>query len=1050
MEEGSSLAHSFRAVAARFPGQVCVIHAGGDGGIDRRYTFWEIWSSVKCYSRQIASALDAAGSKDPDSGVSTVGVMIPRSAEYLVAILAVNKAAAVFVPLDSSWPLSRITEVMVDSKASLIVGCDQSPWLPDDYQNHFSEVSQSLPCRELRIGDLGKLEVEERTKSTTWPCSRPPFSYIMYTSGSTGKPKGVCGTDTGLLNRLQWMEDSYPHSSSDVGLFKTAIGFIDHLTESLGPLFAGASLVIPCERDIKRNPLGLLNYLQAFSVTRLVAVPSLLRALLPAFQASSSGSMRLCLLVSSGEALSYRLVLELRKSLPWIRVLNLYGSTEVSGDCSCFDCNELSDMFSETNVPIGTPITGCFIHIQPVDGADVNFGELCISGAGVSHGYWNDESGTSLRFFESEKKKAFRTGDLARRLENGDIILVGRTDRLFQVHGQRVEPEEVERCLEENQQVKKSAVYPLRLASDDIQLAACVILKANDDNHKEDNLREWLTKRLPSYMVPERYIFVDAFPLTSSGKVDYSAIQKLSNTVASHGKLQSFASESVQRVIQSFSEVLLSDSISPSDDFFLSGGTSVSAAHAAHLLGIDMRLLFKFRTALELYDAMQSAQRVDDDKVEVRRGGSREEVTCSCYGPKRLKTVHTYVSPRPSWPRHISVPTPSVFVRHNQYNQVVTTKCNLGTSGSREIQVTWGKCLHACVDASPLLLTTTSGYRLYIGSHAWKFFCIDAISGEQIWETSLGGRVESTAAVTGDFSQVVVGCYDGFVYFLDPDDGRVMWRFQTDGEVKCQPVVDTWEGYIWCGSHDHIVYVLDPISRTCIWRYLCHGSIFGSPATDALRKNVYIATTGGRLYLICTQPNYGLSWERDVGAPIFASPNVDSSTGNVLVAAVDGSVTAFSSTGDIAWKVNTLGPVFSGVYTSSAIFHQVLVCSRDGHVYSYCQISGKLLWKICLEEPIVAGPWIDEAIQLVEEDNAYRLLCVCTTSGNLYVLKAPAMVSCDHSLGEPKSQVPGCVAVIGKFKLPGDVFSTPMVLGGQIFVGCRDNNFYSLSMQGGK
>ncbi|KAM3265969.1 hypothetical protein T459_03114 [Capsicum annuum] len=1032
-----------------------------------------------------------------------VGIYMEPSVEYIVSVLSVLRCGEAFLPLDPSWPNERILSVISSSKSDLIVGYGASV----DRTCHQLDKLQRLihkGCYSVFYMSMEDFNQNKSDSLLVWPCESErsrSFCYLMYTSGSTGKPKGVCGTEVGLLNRFLWMQGSYPFEREEILLFKTSISFIDHLQEFLGAMLANCTLVIPPFNQLKENIFYVVNLLQDYSISRLVAVPSLIRAILPALQSmySSTTQISLKLLMLSGEIFDMSLWKLLAKLLPQTSVLNIYGSTEVSGDCTYFDCKWLPTMLKQDalcSVPIGIPIDSCDVVLVGENSPDE--GEICVGGSCVASGYFSHPSILPLdnvvlfeeiadaKNTENEAKCYSRTGDFGRKLSDGNLVYIGRNDRTVKISGQRIALEEVESVLREHPQVADSAVVSRCVQGDILLVEAYLLLKQKENNLEvfRSSIRCWMASKLPPAMVPAHFYFVESFPMSSSGKVDYKMLTtSVASEAGNHIEIEETQDIDLINVIQkAFSDALMVvDKIYLDDDFFEMGGNSLLAAHVSYNLGINMKDLYAFPTPLKLHKAIRykkvsssneliadalvggKLQVLEKNKLPSNKSwifglDSRTSLSLtSDYTVKRLKTdpdLDLYPNDVNGRDMHNST-SPQVSCSYSRCNKV---RHDAGCKGyncrsvlSWEVphdkrgfmREQWMVYLESCVDASPLVVFKERRVYLFIGAHSHKFFCIDATSGLVLWEIKLQGRVESSAAILDDFSQVIVGCYDGNIHFLNFSSGIPCWKFQTHGEVKSQPVIDKERHLVWCGSHDHNLYALDYENHCCIYKIRCGGSIFGAPALDEVHEKLYVASTSGRVTaLFIGALPFGQLWAHEFGVPIFGSLSINPSSGNVICCMVDGSAVTLDTEGSVIWKVSTTGPIFAGPCISRALPAQVIVCSRDGSVYSFDSEKGDLFWKHDIGHPITSSAYVDEHLLLacIDSSLSHRLLCVCSSSGSLHVLQV--------SLNSDVSNQPcNTVREFAKFELGGDIFSSPVMIGGEIFVGCRDDYVHCIRLQ---
>ncbi|XP_072967109.1 putative acyl-activating enzyme 19 isoform X4 [Typha angustifolia] len=1163
------ISHEFYRSASRNPRRIAVIHPSG--GIERNaeevssakgsawpplypgddvFTCGEILSAVESLSRRIRRVLD--GGDDPDlvrkqghssmysascfgsdakkeiSSTGTdrvpqiVGVYAPPSVEYIVAVLSVLRCGEAFLPLDPLWSQERKLSAVSSSKASLIIISQIS--LSEGSQGFYA-VHQFAGMSTLSVFYLNRRALVERQldqSDLVWPCekSRKPqkFCYVMYTSGSTGKPKGVCGTESGLLNRFSWLQELIPLCMEDILLFKTSISFVDHIQEFLCAILTCTMLVIPPFDKLKTNPTYLVNFIEAYGISRLTTVPSLIKALLPLLERSFSRSYNcIKLIILSGEILSISLWRRLYKILPETTMLNLYGSTEVSGDCTYFDCKCLPRILEAealTSVPIGVPISNCDVLLVAEPDRPYE-GEIYVGGACLFAGYLADP-GDDYPAEGTGTPLCFKTGDFARSLQSGELVFLGRKDRIIKINGQRVAMEEVEETLREHPEISDAAVIFHVNDGTPSHLEAYFVRKTNVELGKEIkqftqgnpiediilSVRIWLITRLPPVMVPSYYFCVDSFPVSSSGKLDHA---KLSGPKYTRKRLLSdpennLADVHLQIIKKAFSDALLVEEFSEDDDFFIMGGNSITAAHAAHKLGIDMRLLYIYPTPYKLLDALldrnmphknpfihvpdygkvldvpnsilssfktvetnlqgtsllggslqvDTEERVDDFSMEDKatKGTSSLEKTVgspsdislevdSCLPPASDSRI---LSNNGQWVLNFDLTEMFSVSRCNRFMYRCESKQNLadmvnlpiGIPGHKGfLQELWKVLLKSCVDASPLVALIDGKMNLFIGSHSCIFLCIDAASGTVRWEIKLEGRIECSAALTGDFHQVVVGCYRGKIYFLNSRTGNVCWTFQTGGEVKMQPVVDKQRNLIWCGSHDHHLYAFNYKDHCCIYRVSCGGSIYGSPYIDMDR--LYVASTSGCVTAISLEVMFHHS--------VLSGCTRQEHRFLVLLPWIlrAETVIMLNSKGAVIWKATVDGPIFAGGCVSSVLPNQVLICSRNGSVFSF-DMKGALLWEYQVGDPITASAFVDEQIQLISatSQSCERFASICTSSGRIHVIriKADAKQEKNNQTDFPENLMVQRFAIMD---LPGEVFSSPVMIGGRIFVGCRDD-----------
>ncbi|MEZ0362622.1 amino acid adenylation domain-containing protein [Mycobacterium sp. pUA109] len=497
-----------------------------------------------------------------------VPVLLERSADLVVALLAVLKAGGAFLPLDPAQPTGRMAAMLAD--------------VPDapvclTHQRHLGQVPTGFTGQRLCL---------DRPSTNPDPDTAPDagatadtLAYVVYTSGSTGAPKGALNTHAGIRNRLLWMQDTYRLTGDDRVLHKTPIGFDPAIWEIFWPLSTGARVVL-AKPEGHKDPTYLVSTIAEYGVTTLHFVPSMLRRFLaePGAAAATSGLRRV---FCSGEVLSP----EVRDAFfagCGADLHNLYGPTEAAIDVTAYRCAR----GDSGPVPIGRPIANTRIHLldaqrQPVPVGVV--GELFIGGVAVGRGYLNRPEATAASFVAdpftaTPGQLLYRTGDLARYRPDGNIEYLGRRDNQVKIHGFRIEPGEVEAALARHPAVAENAV----VAGDRALLIAHLVIADGAQAPSTAELRRFLLEWLPAAMVPAVFHITEALPLTASGKVDRRALRDAQ--AAPHRPQPTFVAartRTEQVLAEIWCAVLEVDRVGVDDDFFALGGASSQALEVA-------------------------------------------------------------------------------------------------------------------------------------------------------------------------------------------------------------------------------------------------------------------------------------------------------------------------------------------------------------------------------------------------------------------------------------------------------------------------------------
>ena len=438
-----------------------------------------------------------------------VGVLMERSVELVIGLLAILKAGGAYLPLATDCPAERLGFMLKDAGISIVLTRSESVRRLDE----FGVTALSLDAERELLDSMPN----ENPVAVTGPRD---LAYVIYTSGSTGRPKGCMIEHGSIINRLVWMRDHYGISDTDRILQKTPYTFDVSVWEFFLPLISASTLVLAKPGGHKDNPY-LQELIQAEGVTVCHFVPSMLRFFLRQPGVAECGTLRHVFV--SGEALPYALMTQCLRTLS-SKLHNLYGPTEAAVDVTYWECGERPDQ----KAPIGRPIANTDIRILDENLRQVppgEAGELFVGGIGVGRGYLNRPELTRERFVKDPADAAsrlYRTGDKARVLADGQIEYLGRLDFQVKIRGFRVELGEIEATLRGHEAIEDAAVLVRDENSDDPKLVAYVVFRNQPLSTKE--VRDFIKRKLPEYMAPNAVAALSAFPVNGNGKLDRSAL----------------------------------------------------------------------------------------------------------------------------------------------------------------------------------------------------------------------------------------------------------------------------------------------------------------------------------------------------------------------------------------------------------------------------------------------------------------------------------------------------------------------------------------------
>ena len=512
--------------------------------IDAKYTYKEMDEATNC----IAAALRQKGVKERDR----VALLLPRTSRLILSLFGVLKAGAAYIPCDPDYPADRIKLILEDSEARYIITtADRMDSVPAD---------KAINVEELLAGSVGCC-------ATAADITSDDLAYLIYTSGSTGRPKGVMLRHEGICNYL------YGHpanvfangvlTDADRVLSVTTISFDAALQDIGMAYFNGKTLIVATEEQAN-NPLDLARLIQEQHINMVSGTPSRWQTWLTSDDfCNAISQVKICR--AGGEKFSEALLQQMR-SVTKARIFNCYGPTEITV------ASNNAELTNAQMVTVGKPQLNVKEFIVDSDGNELPVGvvgELYIGGRGVARGYNNLDEMTRERFVEYHGERIYKSGDYAKWLPDGNVVILGRTDHQIKLRGLRIELGEIENVMLSVEGMKK-VVIMIRKLNDKEHL--CAYYTA-DHEIAPDALKAEISKRLTQYMVPTAYLQLKEMPMTPNGKTDVKALPEPQLAVSS--AYVAPANDTEKAFCDIFAGILQMDKVGATDNFFELGGTSL-------------------------------------------------------------------------------------------------------------------------------------------------------------------------------------------------------------------------------------------------------------------------------------------------------------------------------------------------------------------------------------------------------------------------------------------------------------------------------------------
>jgi amino acid adenylation domain-containing protein len=503
---------------------------------------------------------------------SLVGVYLERSAQAIIALVAVLKAGGAYLPIDPAYPSGRVAMILKDARPTVLL--TESHLLDGLPACDASTIC--LDCEDLRNSNSEELGIESNSEAKA-----ENLAYVIYTSGSTGNPKGVMVTHGNVARLLSATADWFHFNERDVWTLFHSLAFDFSVWEIWGCLLHGGRLVI-VPFPVSRSPEDFHDLLAKEKVTVLNQTPSAFYQLMTVDQVRHSPKLALRLVIFGGEALNFKTL------RTWFathddwqpRLINMYGITETTVHVTYREVTA-DDAAGGAHSLIGVPIPDMQIYLlgedqQPVTAGEA--GELCVGGAGVARGYLNRPELNAERFVPDSFSgipgaRMYRSGDLARQLPNGEVEYLGRGDSQVKIQGFRIELGEIEAVLAGHERIREARVVAHTDEAGTKRLAAYYVVHG-DAALTVRELSEHLSQKLPPWMMPSVYLPILAFPLTPHGKVDYARLPTPTAGSARTGSVTG-GSELEEEVAGAWRSVLGADHVGLDDNFFDIGGNSL-------------------------------------------------------------------------------------------------------------------------------------------------------------------------------------------------------------------------------------------------------------------------------------------------------------------------------------------------------------------------------------------------------------------------------------------------------------------------------------------
>jgi amino acid adenylation domain-containing protein/non-ribosomal peptide synthase protein (TIGR01720 family) len=492
-----------------------------------------------------------------------VALLTEKSIETVVGMLAILKAGGCYLPIDSDYPVERIEYILMESKATLLLTT--------------TEHSERIGYDGLTISINFESQFAENINNPQVSCNPDDLAYVLYTSGTSGKPKGSMIEHNNVVHLLFGGCLPFQFSEKDIWTMFHSPCFDASVLEIYGALLYGGQLIIIPKMTTK-DPMLVRELLYNDQVSILLQTPAPFNNLIRAEMGHKEAGLKLRYVFTGGESLTQEMITLWNDRYPNTKIVNIYGPTETTVFCTYKHMDLFEPECSINNIGKAISTASAYIlnnklELQPFGVP----GEVCVGGLTVGRGYLNNPDLTNAKFVQNPfaiGQRLYKTGDLGRLLENGDIDFLGRIDNQVKIRGFRVETGEVESVIRSYENVEEVVVLA-RDKSDHEKELVCYI--SSSDGIEIDRLREYMNKKLPEYMVPSYFAVLDEIPLNTSGKTDKNALLMIAVNQVTNKDIVQPTTPLQKELASIWAETLRVDVVGVTDNFFHIGGTSLDA-----------------------------------------------------------------------------------------------------------------------------------------------------------------------------------------------------------------------------------------------------------------------------------------------------------------------------------------------------------------------------------------------------------------------------------------------------------------------------------------